>query len=210
MVHRPRAAAALLVALLLSTAAPAAIGATDAAQPDVSIAAATPLNRNILRNGGFEATATDGSIPGWTVEGDVRVERFGARDWPYPAYGHKYDGGDRYLGCSRSSGLVRQTVAFTDRQDRTYWIKAHLQADFGGLIGQSIRVTIRAIGPGVDRVGRELKPLIITNHYKRAVAHVFIPPGTDRLVATVELVGTRSGARCRMVADTIKLIVLRV
>ena len=209
MFRRPRAALALVVVLVLTAATPAAIHAADAPS-DVSIAGATPLDQNLLRNGGFEATSADGSIPDWTVEGGVRVERFGTRPWPYPAYGRKYAGGDRYLGCSGSSGLVRQSVPFTGWDDRTFWLKAHLQADFGGQTGHAIRVTIQATGPGIDRVKQELKPLIITNSYKRAVAWLLIPPGTDRITATVELVGTGSGSGCQMVADTIKLIVFRV
>jgi len=207
--RRPRAAVALLVAMVLTAAAPAAIQAADATPPDVTVAATTPLDTNLLQNGGLEAVPTGGSIPGWTVEGDVHLERFGDRDWPYPAYGQKWGGGKRYLACGRSSGLVSQTVDFSGWGDRTFRLKAHLQADFGGRIGQSIRVTLRATGPGIDRVDRTLKPLIITNHYKRAVAHLLLPPGTDHLAVTVELVGTGDAVPCRMVADTIKLFVFR-
>jgi hypothetical protein len=208
VIHCPRAVAALLVALLLSAAAPAAIQAADAARPDATVAGITPLDTNILRNGGFEAVSTEASIPGWTVQGDVRVETFGSRPWPYPAYRRKWGGGKRYL-AGRKSGLVRQTVDFTGWSDRTFKLRAHLQADFGGQIGHSIRVTIRATGSGPDKVVQTLKPLIITNHYKRAVATLGIPIWTDHLEATVELVGTDGGAKCRMVADTIKLIILR-
>lgn len=204
MVRHPRAALALLIAAVLTAGAPSAL---VAAAPTP---AATPFDRNLLRNGGFEQVGEDGSPTGWQVQGTVRVERFGDRPWPYPAYGAKYHGGQRYLGCSGTSGLVRQRVAFVDRPGRSYWVKAHLQVDFGGRIHHAIRVSIRATGEGVDRFRRETKPLIITNHYKRAVTWLLIPPGTTEITATVQLVGVRNGARCRMVADTVKLILLRV
>jgi hypothetical protein len=206
---RPRAVIALLIAMTLAIAGPVATHAEDGTPVTVDPATATPLNRNLLRNGGFEAIATDGSIPRWTVRRDVHVEKFGTRPWPYPAYGRKYHGGKRYLACSGSSGLVRQTVPFTGWDDRSFWLKAHLQASFGGRIGHAIRVTIRVTGPGIDRVRRTRKPLIITNHYKRAVTWVLIPRGADRLVATVELLGAADGTRCRMAADSVKLIVFR-
>ena len=208
MVRRPRAALALLVALVLTAASPAAIHASDAPS-DVSIAA-TSLNTNLLHNGGFEATSTDGSIPAWTVEVACAWSDLGPGPGPTRPTGGSTPVGSGTWGAVGHPGLVRQSVSFSDWQDRTFWLKAHLQADFGGQTGHAIRVTIRVTGPGIDRVKQELKPLIITNSYKRAVAWLLIPPGTDRITATVELVGTGSGSGCRMVADTIKLIVFRV
>jgi hypothetical protein len=209
MVRRPRGALALLVATLLATAAPAATQAADATTPAVSTTADTPLNKNLLRNPGFDATFTDGEVPSWETEGAVHVERFGDRAWPYPAYGRKYGGGKQYLACGGKSGLVRQSVPFVGFTDPQHPLKAHLIVDFGGLKGHSIRVTLLASGPKGQRAGQRLKPLTITNHYKRVVAWVVLPEGTDRLTATVELVGTDDGSRCRMVADTTKLEVFR-
>ena len=148
MVHRPRAAVALLVAMILATAAPAATQANDVAPQDVSVAA-TPLDKNLIANGGFERLTSDGSLADWTMEGDVRTERFGSRVWPYPAYGAKYHGGKRYLACTGQSGLVRQTVAFNGWDHRSFRLKAPRQVDFGGQYGHVIRVTLRASGPGV-------------------------------------------------------------
>jgi hypothetical protein len=202
MPRRPRAAFVLLLAMMVATSVPAATQA--AASPDMSVATVTPLGRNLLQNPGFDAVPTAGSVPGWEAEGGVRVERFGTRPWPYPAYGRKYGGGSRYLGCAGSPGLVRQTVVF-DGGNQTRRLKAHLVVDFGGLTGHSILITLRATGPGIDHVDRTLKPLVVTNSYRRAVAHVAVWPGTDQLTATIELVGAAKGSRCRMVADTAKL-----
>ena len=200
MVRRPRAALALLVALVLTTASPAAIHAADAATPDaatpdVSIAAATPLDTNLLRNRGVRGHVHRRVDPrvdgrGRRARGAVRVPTLAL-----PGLRAEVRRWSRYLGCNGSSGLVRQSVPFTGWDDRSFWLKAHLQADFGGRIGHAIRVTIRATGPGIDRVKHELKPLTITNSYKRAVAWLLIPPGTDRITATVELVGASRAAR---------------
>jgi len=209
VIHRPRATAALFVAMLLAAAAPAAGRAADATPPGTTVAGSTPLDTNLLRNGGFETVPTDASIPGWTVIGDVHVEKFGTRPWPSPAYGKKWDGGKRYLACGSTSGLVRQTVSFAGWSGRSFKLKAHLQADFGGTIGHSIRVSIRATGSGPDRVVETLKALDITDHYKRAVATLGLPQWADHIEVTVALLGKAGGTRCRMVADTVKLIVFR-
>jgi hypothetical protein len=199
----------LLVAVLLAAATPAAIQAVDAAQPSVSVAGATPLDTNLLRNGGFETKSTDGSIPRWTVTGDVHVEKFGDRAWPTPAYGQSHGGGKRYLACGTSSGTVTQTVPFTGWEDRDFKIKAHLQVDIGGKVGQSVRVTIRATGSGPEKVVSNVKTLPNTNHYTRGFATLGVPDGADQLEATVEIIGSSSGAKCRVVADTVKLYVFR-
>ncbi|MCY7419793.1 MAG: hypothetical protein LH650_15125 [Chloroflexi bacterium] len=199
MIHRPRAITALLVALSLLAAMPAA--AIQAADP-------TPLDTNILVNSGFETAGTDGAIPGWTVEGDVHVETFGTRAWPYPAYGRKWGGGKRYLTCGKQSGLVRQTVDFV-RGDRPYTIRARLQTDFGGVIGHKIRVWIRATGSGPDKSAEKTKALDITNHYKVVVAGIGLPAGTEHIEVLVELMPRPGASKCKMVADTVKLVLFR-
>src|SRR6186997_1116041 len=94
--HRRRPVLALAtLALSLLMAAPVA-GAATPNYPDPD---------SLLVNGTFNATptATD-PIPGWSTTGTIRVERFGTRSFPYPAYGRKYRGGARYLSCWGGSG----------------------------------------------------------------------------------------------------------
>lgn len=196
MVRRPRHALALLAAALLAAVAPAATTAAD-----------TPLDRNLLANPGFEAAAPAASVPGWEFGGGVRVERFGDRAWPYPAYGRKYLGGKQYLACRGKPGYVRQTVPFVGFTDWRHPLKAHLIVDFGGRYHDVVRVTLLATGPKGSRVMTRSKPPRVTNSYKRLVAWVVLPEGTNTLVATVDLLG--SGGRCSTVADTIKLEVFR-
>lgn len=208
MLRRPRAVVALLAALVLATGAPAA-HAADAPSSTVSSAADTPLDTNLLTNPGFDVRASDGEIPGWEVEGAMHIERFGDRAWPYPAYGRKYGGGKQYIACGGTAGLVRQSVPFVGFTDWKHPLKAHLLVDFGGLKGHAIRVTLTASGPNGARTNQRTKPLIITNHYKLGVIWVVLPEGTDTLTATIELLGTDDGARCRMMADTARLEVFR-
>ena len=204
VIARPRVAAALLVALTLAAAAPAAIQAAEVAAPGTTPAAALPIDTNLLVNGGFEQVATDASIPGWTVDGDVHVETFGTRPWPYPAYGKKYNGGKRYLICGNNGGTVRQTIDVSG--NRTAKLKAHLQADFGGKFGHSIRVAMKISGGGRQIANQDLKALTITDHYKRAVTTVGLYPWAQRIDVTIELVGNADQTKCRVVADTIKLL----
>ncbi len=202
MSHRPRAAAALLAAMLLSTAAPAvslAAGPTGAA----TVAAATPLGTNLLRNSGFETVRTDGSIAGWTIKGSAHAERFGDRAWPYPAYGRKYDGGKRYLACGTRSGLVSQTVAVDGLSGHS---KARLQVDFGGVTNHRIRIAIRASGAGHDdRYVAHLKVMDVTNHYKVIVTSLPLPAWVDHVQVTIELLPKRGATTCKMVADSARL-----
>ena len=208
MVRLPKGAVVLLAALLLAPAAPAATQAADPLSLGMGVAGDTPLDKNLLRNPGFEAqTATAGSVPGWEYGGGVRVERFGDRAWPYPAYGRKYLGGKQYLACRGSAGYVRQTIPFSGFTDWRHPLKAHLIVDFGGRYHDVLRVTLVASGPKGSRAMTRSKPPKVTNSYKRLVAWVVLPEGTDTLVATVELLGSRS--RCSMVADTIKMAVFR-
>ena len=174
MIHRPKATAALLVALLLTAAAPSAFSAAHATRPDTDPAAQTPLDTNLLHNGGFETVPSDASIPGWNASGGVQVEKFGTRRWPDQAYGTKWGGGKRYLACGPTPGSVTQTVPF-DRGALSGPLKAHLQVDFGGQIGHAIHITIVATGSGSPKTIETLKPLDITNHYKRAVATLVDP-----------------------------------
>ncbi len=209
MTHRPRPLATLLVALLLSVAAPAAaIQAADIQTTDAT--PLTPLNTNLVHNAGFESIRTDGSLKSWTVEGDVHTETFGTKAWPYPAYGAKYHGGRRYLTCGKGSGLVRQTIPFNNHGVRgEYHLRARLQADFGGVRGHQIRVSIHATGTGADGYRENLRVLDVTNHYKEAFTAITIPDGTNQLEVTVELLPKAGASSCRMVADSVKLDVIK-
>jgi hypothetical protein len=201
VLHRPRATATLLVALLLAAAMPAAAG---------QAADATPLDKNLLRNAGFETVPTDSSpVPRWTVEGDVRVERFGDRSWPYPAYGKKWGGGKRYLACGRRSGLVRQRVAVTGWNDRTFKLRARAMVDYGGTVGHRLRLSVRAIGSGPDAYAEQRKVMDITHHYKRAMESVTLPLGTKYVEVEVELIRKSGASSCKMVADTVKMFLYR-
>jgi hypothetical protein len=207
LLHRPRATATLLVALLLSAATPVAvIQAADTTGLATNAAEQTPLNTNIARNAQFETVSSDGSIPGWTVAGDVRVEKFGDRAWPYPAYGKKWGGGKRYLACGKYSGLVRQTVEFNGWKNRTFSLKASLQVDFGGVVGHKIRVTIRSTGERVEYF-EKVRVMDITYHYKKAVAGIRLSPLADHIEITVQLIRKSGASACRMVADNVRLIV---
>lgn len=211
MIHRPRATATLLVALLLSAAAPAAaIDASDGTTSAATVAATTPLDTNLLRNSGFETVSVGVPIPGWTVEGDVHVETFGTRAWPYPAYGTKYHGGKRYLACGKDSGLVRQSVDLNGWGDRSFKLRARLMTDFGGTIGHRIRISIRVTGSGPDTYGEKLKVMDVTNHYKLSVANVRLPLWAEHIEVTVELMRKDGAATCKMVSDAVNLIVYRV
>jgi hypothetical protein len=196
VIHRPRAAAALLVAVMLSAAAPAA-----------SVAAATPLDTNLLRNSGFETLRTDGTIAGWTLKGSAHAEQFGDRAWPYPAYGKKYKGGKRYLACGTGAGLVSQTVAVDGLSGHS---KARLQIDFGGVTDHRIRISIRASGSGhQDKYVEHLKVMDVTNHYKVIVTSLPLPAWVDHVQATIELMPKAGSTRCKMVGDSTKLTLQR-
>jgi len=206
----PRATSAFLLFLVLFGAAPAAVDAAGGAPLGTNAPAATPLDQNLLGNPGFEQVAADGSIPQWTVVGDVQVETFGTRPWPSLAYAQKYDGGKRYLACGKGPGLVRQTVAFDGWNQRSFRLKARLAADFGGTIGHKIRVAIRITGNSSDASFQEkLRVLDITGHYKRAVVTLGVPIWAERIEATVELLPADGAATCQMVADTVRLWVFR-
>ena len=212
VIHRPRATATLLLALLLSAAMPAAaIHAADVTQAGTTAVATTPLDTNLLRNGRFGSVSDGEPVPWWKVEGDVHVETFGTRAWPYPAYGKKWGGGSRYLTCGQRSGLVRQTVDFQDSSNRSFRLKAQVRSDFGGTIGHKIRLSIKATGSGIDPVYVEkVKTLEITNHYKVIVAGIpTLPVGTEHLQVTVELIRKSGASSCKMVADTVSLVITR-
>lgn len=207
VIHHQKSMRAFLVAVLLSVAAPAAIHAADRAPLATSPAATTPLDQNLLQNPGFEQTPSS-PIPGWTVVGDVHVEKFGTRAWPTKAYLKKWQGGKRYLACGTNSGLVRQTVSF-DRGSLGSPLKVRLDADFGGTIGHKIRVFIKVTGSGPDKTMEKVRVNDITNSYKRAVATLSLPLYADHIEATVELMPKSGATSCKIVADSIGLVVFR-
>jgi hypothetical protein len=206
--HRPRAAATLLIALLLAAATP--VAAIQAASPSSDTTADTPMNKNLAHNAGFEAIRSDGTLKGWTVEGDLHTETFGTRAWPYPAYSTKYHGGKRYLACGKGSGLVRQVVPFQGTRVRhEFHFRARLQVNFGGIIGHKIRVTLKATGTGPDGYSEKLRVMDINNSYKEAFTAITLPDGADRLEITVELMRKPGASSCRMVADSVRLDVIK-
>jgi hypothetical protein len=205
VIHHPRAIATLLLAVSLSAAAPAAAIQPDAARPNATIASTTPLDTNLLKNGGFNSKPTDVSpIPHWTVEGDVHVEKFGTRSFPSKAYGATWGGGARYLACGTDSGLVRQTV---DVNGLGAGLRARLQTDFGGTTGHKILITIRATGSSAPKHAEKAKTLDVTNHYKQAVASITLPAGVQHIEVTVQLSPKVGAATCKVVADTVSLVV---
>jgi hypothetical protein len=210
MSYYPKALRACLVAVLLTMAAPAAINAAGQTPLLANPAGTTPLDSNLLQNAGFETASGDSSIPGWTVNGDVHVETFGTKPWPSQSYGTKWHGGKRYLACGTNSGLVRQTVDFDGWGTRSYALKARLGADFGGVTGAKIRVSIRITGDSSGSAYREdSRVLNITNHYLRAVVTLKVPNWGTHIEATVELMPKDGAAKCKMVADSVDLWVFR-
>lgn len=203
MFHYPRAKSALLLALLLSAAAPAGI---DAASP-AAHPAATPMNVNLLQNGGFETAGTGGAIPSWTVAGSVHVETFGTRHWPSQAYANKWSGGSRYLACTHSSGLIRQTVDISGLYPGPT-VLARLRTDFGGLTGHIARVVITFFGSGGPFSEEKVRVLPISNHYLRLVRTSVVPAWATSIQATLELKPMAGAATCRVVADNVELFLL--
>jgi hypothetical protein len=192
---------AFLVAGLLMTAAPAAINAADGSAAGVS-PAATPLNHNLLVNGDFEIPMVNDQIPGWTKSGKIRTETFGTRSWPDQAYGTKWGGGLRYLACRADSGTVRQSV---DVDPGATGLKARFDADFGGTVGHRIRIAMHVTGTGISRDVEQTKVMDITNHYKRIVATLTLPPGANKIEVTLQLLRKAGAPKCKMVADTLGL-----
>jgi hypothetical protein len=205
MIHRPKASATLLLAMLLSAAMPAA--AMQAASPDsrgAVITADTALDTNLLKNAGFNTKPTESSaIPHWTVDGDAHVEKFGTKSFPSKAYGAKYNGGARYLACGPGAGVVRQTVDVSGLKKGQ---RARVQADFGGTTGHRINISVRATG-SENKVAEKAKALDITNHYKVIVANVGLPAGTTQLEVTIQLRPKVGVSTCKIMADSVKLVV---
>jgi hypothetical protein len=211
MPHRSRRATALLLAAVVAAAAPAA--ATAAARP--------PLDTNLLKNAGFNATPTStSSIPGWTVSGTVRTETFGTRSFPYPAYGRKYHGGARYLSCyGGRGGLVRQTIDVAGWQGRTFKLRARIATSLGGVTGHRVRVSLRATGSGQSESAQgpytppsytqKMRTLEITNHYKRATTALTLPAWTERVVATIQLLPKQGSTVCKVMADSAEVFLYR-
>ncbi len=206
MIRRSTSVSALFIAVLLCVAAPAAIQAADRAPTGTQQVDATPLNQNLLQNPGFETVGTGTAIPGWAVVGGVRVETFGTRSWPSPAYAQKWDGGLRYLTCARGTGLVRQTVNFTGWGTRTNTLLARFNANVGGKIGHKARVAILITGADGQQAYKEkVRVFANSNHYVRAVTTLAVPIWATSIQATIELLPADGAARCRAVADTLDL-----
>jgi hypothetical protein len=205
--HSRSALKALLVAVVLSLAAPAAINAAD--RTPLTSVADTPQNTNLLVNPSFEQVE-GASITGWTMSGDVHVMTFGAQSWPSPTYAKKWSGGDRYLMCRKASGSVTQTVDFSGTGNGTSPLLARLAANYGGVVGAKIRVAILISGPGgLGSAKDKLKTLTITRHYLKNVTTLAIPTWATQITATVELLPADGDNRCRMVADSINLWILQ-
>lgn len=204
MLHRQTRLAALLAAVTLAAALPA--GGVQAAGV---VAADAPLDTNLLRNAGFNSTPSVSSpVPGWKVTGDVHVETFGTRAFPYVAYGRKYHGGPRYLSCyGGRGGSVSQTIDLGGRANHAYWVKVRLATSLGGVKGHRVRVSIQATGGKDDRYIEKVRTLEITNHYKKAVVGYNVPRETERLTATIRLMPKRGSSACKVMIDTSELVI---
>jgi hypothetical protein len=200
---------ALLVAVLLSVAAPVAVQAAESTSLPTNPAATTPLDTNLLANPGFETVVSGVPVPAWTVAGDVRVETFGTRSWPSQVYGTKWHGGKRYLACVRNSGSVTQTVNFDGYTPRPYPVTARFRVDFGGTIYHSIRVSLRMTGDSGQVYKEKFRVLPYSNHYLNAVVTLGVPLGATHITATIDLIKMDGAKNCRVVADSANLYVYR-
>jgi hypothetical protein len=167
---------------------------------------------SLLVNGTFNSTPTDAApIRGWTTSGTIKVERFGTRPFPSPAYGRKYRGGARYLSCwGGSGGTVRQVVDLPPGRDSNSW-RAKFQVSQGGVLGHRVYVRIEALDDNgaVLNEAHQTKALDVTNHYKKSFAGINLRPGAVRLRVTLRLRPKEGATRCKVVADTANLTIER-
>lgn len=212
MLDRHRSLTALLATIAVAVTPVTAVRAADrAADRATDGAADAPLGRNLLRDAGFNAAPRSGSpVPGWRVTGDVHTETFGTRSFPYPAYGRKYKGGKRYLSCyGGRGGSVRQVIEMDGRADHSYRVRVRLATSLGGVKGHRVRVSIKARGGKEPRDIGKTRVLEITNHYKKAVTGYTMPRGTERLIATIQLMPKKGSSRCKVMIDTAELVIFR-
>ncbi|MFN8520301.1 MAG: hypothetical protein U0667_13105 [Chloroflexota bacterium] len=210
MLHRHRGIAALLATVVLAIAPPASIQAADGTATD-GVAAEAALDTNLLRNHGFNSAPREGDpVPGWKVTGDVHLETFGTRAFPYVAYGAKYHGGKRYLSCyGGRGGSVSQTIDLGGRADHASWVKVRLATSLGGVTGHRVKVSIQATGGSNDRYIEKVRTLDVTNHYKKATVGYNVPRGTQQLTATIRLMPKAGSSRCKLMIDTAELVLFK-
>ena len=167
---------------------------------------------SILVNGTFNATPTQAvPIRGWTTNGTIRTERFGTRSFPYVAYGRKYRGGARYLSChGGSGGSVTQVVGIPPNRDSRFW-RAKFVVSQGGILGHRVTVKVEALSAGgtVLEEAHQTKALDVTNHYKKSFTSIPLRPGTVRVRVTLRLRPKVGATRCKVVADTANLTIVR-
>jgi hypothetical protein len=184
-------------------------GHRSAARSHVSNAA-TPLDRNLLKNAGFDVKPTGTTIPSWKSKGSAHTERFGSRSWPSVAYGHKWDGGSRYLACGNGAATVQQSVAITGWSSRSFNLKAHLEADYGGAIGTKIRLTIHITGAQKQVVTQQdSETTSITDSYRKDVVTLLVPTWATHIRATVQLLPKAGAKHCDVVADSVGLTIFK-
>lgn len=197
-----------LVALLATTVLAVAPATGAAAE---SVTAQAPLDKNLLVNAGFNSAPKPGDpVPGWKVTGDVHLETFGTRPFPYPAYGRKYKGGKRYLSCyGGKGGSVSQTFDLGGRADHSYWVAVRLATSLGGVKGHRVRVSLQATGGREDRYRSKTRVLEITNHYKKAVVGYNAPRNTKTITATIRLMPRKGSSRCKVMVDTAEFVLFK-
>jgi hypothetical protein len=205
VLHRHRGLVALLATVVLAVAPATSAQAADAA------AAEAPLDTNLLTNAGFNSAPREGSpVPGWTTTGDVHLETFGTRAFPYKAYGKKYNGGKRYLSCyGGRGGSVSQTIDLGGRADHAYWVHVRLSTSLGGVKGHRVRVSLQATGGKDDRSISKTRVLEITNHYKKAVVGYNAPRGTKQITATIRLMPKKGSSACKVMIDTAEFVLFK-
>jgi hypothetical protein len=199
--HRPRSALTLAtIALSWLMAAPAA-AENNYPDPD-----------SLLVNGSFNSTPTGANpIKGWTTKGTIRTERFGTRSFPNVAYSRKYQGGARYLSCHGGSwGSVTQVIDLPPNRDERTW-RARFVVSQAGPLGSRVYVKLEALtaNGSVLEEAHQTKTLDVTNHYKKSFTSIPMRPGTTRVRATLRLSPRKGSTRCRVVADTANLTIIR-
>lgn len=171
-----------------------------------------PDPESLLVNGTFNSRPTE-EVPlrAWTATGTIAAETFGTRSFPSKAYGRKYRGGARYLSCwGGSGGTVTQVVDVPANRDSRFW-RAKFQVSQGGIRGHRVYVKIEAL----DAEGKVLnewhqtKALDVTNHYKKSFAGINLRPGATHIRVTLRLMPKAGSTRCKVVADTANLTIVR-
>lgn len=183
--------------------------------------AATPYKVNLVRNpGAEEGPGTNGyttvPVPGWDVDPNFTVVRYGSPDFPTKAEAKRIGGGKKFFSCGPNTKYIyaRQIIGISGRGARidAGRVRARMQVRLAGYLegpdaGEMVVIHLGSDGNEIDFRRRVTLFRGTSGRFVRKGTNYILPAGTRALRIELYAVrGNDGGSYCDVYFDNISVV----